>query len=46
MGIIGSSYSMVNDENGLKSSVMDVRNWVISGVNAQGNKQANPILMV
>ena len=33
MGMIGSSYSMVSSGIGLKSSVMDVGNWVISGMN-------------
>ena len=46
MGIIGFSHSMVRRRIGLKSSVMDVGNWVISSMNAQGNKQADPILMV
>ena len=46
MGMMGSNHSMVNEEIGLKSSVMDVGNWVISNMNAQKNKQANPMLMV
>ena len=46
MGIIGSSYIMVRGRIGLKLSVMDVGNWVVSGVNAQGNRQADPMLMV
>ena len=46
MGMIGSSHSMVRRKIGLKSSVMDVGNWVISGVNAQGNRQVDPMLMV
>ena len=46
MRIIGSSYSVVKGKIGLKSSVMNVGNWVISGVNAQGNRQADPMLMV
>ena len=44
--MIGSSHSMVRGRIGLKSSVMDVGNWVISGMNAQGNRQADPIFMV
>ena len=44
--MIGSSYSMVREMIGIKSSVMDVGNWVISGVNTQGNRQANPMLIV
>ena len=40
-----SGHSVVSDKIGLKSSVMDVGNWVISGVNAQGNRQADPMLM-
>ena len=46
MGMIGSSYSMVRGNSGLKSSVMDVGNWVISSMNAQGSRQADPMLMV
>ena len=46
MGIIGSSHSVVRRRIGLKLSVMDVGNWVISGVNAQGNRQADPMIMV
>ena len=46
MGIIGSSHSMVGNEIGLKSSVIDVENLVISGVNAHGNRQADPMLLV
>ena len=46
MGMIGSSYSMVSRKIGLKSSVMDVGNWVISSMNAQGNRQVDPMLMV
>ena len=46
MGMIGSNNSVVRRKIGLKSSVMDVGNWVISGVNAQGNRQVDPILMV
>ena len=44
--MIGSSYSMVNDEIDLKSSVMDVGNWAISGVNSQGNRLEDPMLMI
>ena len=33
--MIGSSHSMVREKIDLKSSVMDVVNWVISGMNAQ-----------
>ena len=46
MGMIGSSYSVVRGRIGLKSSVMDVGNWVISGMNTQGNRQVDPMLMV
>ena len=46
IGMIGSSYSMVRRKIDLKSSVLDVGNWVISGVNAQGNGQADPMLIV
>ena len=46
MGMIGSSHSVVSKKIGLKLSAMDVGKWVISGMNAQGNKQANPKLMV
>ena len=46
MGMIGSNHSMVRRKIGLKSSVMDVGNWVISGMNAQGNRQVDPMLMV
>ena len=46
MGIIGSNYSMDSNEIGLKSGVMDVGNWVISEVNAQGYKQIDPMLMI
>ena len=46
MGIIGSSHSMVREKFGLKSSVMDVGSWVISGMNAQENRQVDPILIV
>ena len=45
-GVIGSRYSIVSNEKGLKSSVVDVGNWVISGVSAQGNRQADPMLMI
>ena len=41
MGMIDSSYSMASNEIGLKSSAMDVVNWVISSVNAQVNRQAD-----
>ena len=44
--MIGSGYSMVRRKIGLKSNVMDVGNWVISGMNAQKNKQVDPMLMV
>ena len=44
--MIGSNHSMVRRKIDLKPSVMDVGNWVISGVNAQGNRQADPMLMV
>ena len=46
METVGSSYSMVRRKIGIKLSVMDVGNWVIFGVNAQGNRQADPMLMV
>ena len=46
MGMIGSSHSIVRGRIGLKSSVMDVGNWAISGVNAQGDKQVDPMQMV
>ena len=46
MGMIGSSYSMVRENVGLKSSVVDVGNFVISGMNAQRNRQADPMLIV
>ena len=46
MGMIGSSYNVVRGRISLKSSVMDVGNWVISGENAQENGQADPMLMV
>ena len=44
MGIIGSS--IVGNKIGPKSSVIDLENLVISGVNAQGNRQADLMLMV
>ena len=44
--VIGSSHGMVSDEIGPKSSVVLVGNWVISGMNAQENRQADPMLMV
>ena len=46
MGMIGSSHSMVREKISLKSSVMDVGHLVIFGVNAQGNRQSDPMLMV
>ena len=46
MGTIGSSYSMVSDKISLKSSVMDVGSWVISGMNAQGDRQADLMLLL
>ena len=46
MGMIGSSHSMARRKITLKSSVMDVWNWVIPSMNAQGNRQADPMLMV
>ena len=46
MGMIGSNHSMVRRKIGLKSSIMDVGNWVISSVNAQGNRQVDPMLIV
>ena len=46
MGMIGSSHSVVRGKIGLKLNVMDVGNWVISGMNAQGNRQVDPMLMV
>ena len=44
--MIGTSYSMISEKIGLKSNAMDVGNWVISTVNSQGNRQADPMLMV
>ena len=44
--MIGSSHSMVRKKISLRSSVMDLGNWVISGVNGQGNRQADPMPMV
>ena len=46
MGMIGSSHSMVREKIGVKLSVVYVGNWVIYGMNSQGNRQANPMLMV
>ena len=46
IGIMGFSHSAVSYKIGLKSSVMDVGNWAISSMNAQGNSQADPMLMV
>ena len=46
MGMIGSSHSMVSNGIGLKSSVMDVGNLVTSSINVQGNRQADPMLVV
>ena len=46
IGMIGSSQGMVSNKIGLKSSVMDMGNWDISGMIAQGNRQADPMLMV
>ena len=46
MGMIGSSYSMVSNEIVLKSSFMDIGNLVISSINGQRNRQADPILVV
>ena len=39
MGIIGSSHSIVSNEIGLKSSVMNVGNLVTSRVNAKKKKK-------
>ena len=44
--MICSSYRVVSNEISLKSSVMDEGNLVISGVNAQGNRQVDSMLMV
>ena len=44
--MIGSSHSMVSNEIGLKLNVIGVGNLVISSMNAQGNRQADPKLMV
>ena len=44
--MIGSSHKVISDEISTKSSIIDVRNWVISGMNAQENKQADPMLVV
>ena len=46
MEIIGSSHSMVSNKIGLKSSIMDVGNLVASSMNAQGNRQTDPMLML
>ena len=46
MGIKDSSHSVIREKISLKSSVIDVGNGVISGVNAQGNMLAGPMLMV
>ena len=46
MGMIGFSNSVLNAKICLKSSVMDVENLDTSGVNAQRNRQADPMLMV
>ena len=46
MGIIGSSNSTVSDKIDLKSSIIDVGNLVISGMNVQINRQADPMLLV
>ena len=46
MRMIGFSHSIVRRKIALKSSVIDVGNWVISGMNTQGNRQADPMLMV
>ena len=46
MGIIGSNHSMVRRKINLKSSVIDVGNWVISSINAQRNRQVDPMLKV
>ena len=46
MVIIGSSHSAVSDEIGLNSSIIHVGNWAISGIDSQGNRQADPILML
>ena len=46
MGMIGSNHSMVGNKIGLKSSVIDVGKLVISGMNAQRNRQTDPTLMV
>ena len=44
MGMIGSS--MVNNKIALKSSVIDVGNWVIPYMNTLENRQADLMLMV
>ena len=46
MGMIGSSHSIYSNEIGTKSSVIDIGNLVTSSVNAQSNRQADPMLMV
>ena len=46
MDMIHSSYSMVSNEIGLKSSVRDMGNWVISGINASRNRQVATMLIV
>ena len=44
--MIGCSHSIVNNEIGLKSSIEDIGNCVISRINAYRNRQTNPMLMV
>ena len=44
--MIGASYIMVSDNIGLKSSVMDAGNLVISGIKAQNNRQIDSLLVV
>ena len=46
IGMISYIYSMVNGEIGLKLSVMNVGNWVIAVMNAQGNNQAENMPLV
>ena len=44
--MIGSSHSIVNNKISLKSIIMDVGNLVSSSVNAQRNRQSDPMLIV
>ena len=44
--IIGSTYSIVSNKISLKLSVIYIGNMVVSGMNTQGNGQANPMLII